>query len=178
MKSITHPENVPQTQLDNRMAKARPVKMGWSADEVDSITGGLNELLSNYAVHAQKLRSYHWNIKGPDFFDLHEEFERQYTEASLNVDAIAERIRVFGEHPRSTLKEFLEAAEIRETGIHMNSELMVRELLADYGILLNHMFIVVDVVHQHGDAGTEQLIKAMIGSLEKNHWMLTSFLAS
>jgi starvation-inducible DNA-binding protein len=178
MKSIAHPENVAQTQLDNRMAKSRPVKMGWSTTEVETITRGLNELLANYMVHFQKLRNYHWNVKGPDFFDLHTEFEKQYEQAHRDIDAIAERVRVFGELPGSTLKEYLDISEIRETGSNLNSELMVRELLSDYRILLNHMFTVIDVARNAGDVGTEQMTKEMISRLEKNHWMLTSFLAT
>lgn len=178
MKSIAHPENVAQTQLDNRMAKARPVKMGWSTSEVEAITRGLNELLANYMVHFQKLRNYHWNVKGADFFDLHTEFEKQYELAHKDIDAIAERVRVFGELPKSTLKEYLETSEIQETGSNLSSELMVRELLSDYRILLNHMFTVVEVAKNAGDMGTEQLIKPIINRVEKSHWMLTSFLAS
>src|SRR4026207_219187 len=74
-------ENVPQTQLDNRMAKAKPTKLGWTAEEIENICTALNEVLSNYSVHYQKLRNYHWNVKGNDFFDLHIEFESQYNEA-------------------------------------------------------------------------------------------------
>lgn len=178
MKSIAHPENVAQTQLDNRMAKSRPLKMGWSEREVEAITRGLNELLANFVIHFQKLRNYHWNVKGPDFFDLHTEFEKQYESAHRDIDAIAERIRVFGELPSGTLKEYLDVAEIRETGSNLNSELMVREVLGDYGILLNQMFTIVEVAKNAGDVGTEQMVTAIIHRIEKNHWMLTAFLAT
>ena len=99
-------------------------------------TRALNALLANYAIHYQKLRNYHWNVKGSDFFDLHEQFESQYTEAIKNIDDIAERIRIFGETPMSTLKDYIETSEIKETGTNLTSELMVRELLSDYRILL------------------------------------------
>src|SRR3954471_5284565 len=118
--------NVPQTQLDNRMAKSKPVKLGWSTEETEAITRTLNQLLANYSVHYQKLRNFHWNVKGSDFFDLHERFEQQYNEAFNNIDAIAERIRVFGETPLSTMKDYLETADIKETGTDLDSDIMVR----------------------------------------------------
>src|SRR5690606_33776932 len=118
-------ENVPQTQLDNRMAKAKPVKLGWTSEETEIISRVLNELLANYSVHYQKLRNYHWNVKGSDFFDLHEQFESQYNEARDNIDAIAERIRVFGKTPMSTMREYLETSEIKETGTDLASDIMV-----------------------------------------------------
>jgi starvation-inducible DNA-binding protein len=172
-----NPENVPQTQVDNRMAKNKPVKLGWASGETEEITKSLNDLLANYSVHYQRLRNYHWNVKGSDFFDLHEQFETQYSEANQNIDDIAERIRIFGKTPLSTLQEFLENAELKETGSQLSSELMVRELLSDYRILLQYMFAVVAVAVAIGDSGTEEMVKKFINSIEKHHWMLSAFMA-
>ena len=169
--------NVPQTQLDNRMAKAKPVKLGWSTEETERIAQVLNDLLANYSVHYQKLRNYHWNVKGSDFFDLHERFEQQYNEARENIDEIAERIRVFSKTPLSTMKDYLETSEIKETGSDLPSDLMVREVLSDFRILLEYMFSVVDVAVDQGDSGTEEMVKKFIHDIEKHHWMLTAFLA-
>jgi starvation-inducible DNA-binding protein len=128
-------------------------------------------------VHYQRLRNFHWNVKGSDFFDLHEQFEKQYTEANQNIDDIAERIRIFGKTPLSTMQEFLTAAEIKETGSQLTSDLMVRELLSDYRILLEYMFAVVEVAVSIGDSGTEEMVKKFINSIEKHHWMLSAFMA-
>ena len=171
------PENVPQTQVDNRMAKTKPVKLGWASGETEEITKALNNLLANYSVHYQRLRNYHWNVKGSDFFDLHEQFETQYTESIQNIDDIAERIRIFGKTPFSTMQEFLENAELKESGSQLSSELMVRELLSDYRILLQYMFAVVEVAVEIGDSGTEEMVKKFINSIEKHHWMLSAFMA-
>ena len=170
-------ESVPQTQLDNRAAKAKPIKLGWTTDEIQNICTALNGLLANYSVHYQKLRNYHWNVKGSDFFDLHEQFELQYTEALKNIDEIAERIRIFHETPFSTLKEYLEASEIKETTPSLTSDLMVREILSDYRILLEYMFAVVEIAAGQNDSGTEEMIKVFIHNIEKHHWMLSAFLA-
>lgn len=177
MKDTDHPEHAAQTQLDNRLAKSKPLKLGWSAEETEDITQALNNLLANYSIHYQKLRNYHWNVKGSDFFDLHEQFEQQYNEALQNIDDIAERIRIFGKTPLSTLKEYLETAEIKETGSQLTSELMVRELLTDYRMLLQYMFTVVETAAEHSDSGTEEMVKVFINRVEKHHWMLSSFMS-
>ncbi len=169
--------NVPQTQIDNRMAKSKPVKLGWSSEETAKIANVLNTLLANYSVHYQKLRNFHWNVKGSDFFDLHERFEQQYNEARENIDEIAERIRVFGKTPLSTMKDYLENSEITEAGTDVPSDLMVREVLSDFRILLEHMFEVVDVAVEQGDSGTEEMVKSFIKAIEKHHWMLSAFMA-
>ncbi|HYG17873.1 MAG TPA: DNA starvation/stationary phase protection protein [Ohtaekwangia sp.] len=177
MQSIQDIQNVPQTQLDNRLAKSKPVKLGWTTEETERISIVLNELLANYSVHYQKLRNYHWNVKGSDFFDLHDQFELQYNEARDNIDAIAERIRVFGKTPLSTMKDYLEISEIKETQTDLKSDIMVREVLSDYRILLQYMFSVVEVSIEQSDSGTEEMMKRFISSIEKHHWMLSAFLA-
>ena len=177
MKNVEDIENVAQTQLDNRMAKAKPLKLGWTALETEKISHALNELLANYSVHYQKLRNFHWNVKGSDFFDLHEQFEMQYNEALLHIDDIAERIRIFQETPLSTMKEYLETSEIKETSAQLASDLMVREILSDYRILLEHMFSVVEIAAEQNDSGTEEMIKVFIHHIEKHHWMLSAFLS-
>ncbi|WP_228450557.1 Dps family protein [Chryseolinea soli] len=170
-------KDMPQTQIDTRMAKAKPVKLGWSSEEVENITHALNDLLVNYSVHYQKLRNYHWNVKGSDFFDLHIEFEQQYKEAQDHIDDIAERIRVFSKTPVSTMGEYLEQSEIKETTSQLSSEIMVRELIADYTILLGYMFAVIEIASAQHDAGTEEMVKVFIHQIEKHHWMLSAFLA-
>lgn len=175
---IDHLEDVPQTQLDTKMAKNKPVKLGWTTKETAKISTALNELLANYSVHYQKLRNYHWNVKGSDFFDLHEQFESQYNEALQHIDDIAERIRIFQETPLSTMKDYLDTAEIKETTTALESDLMVREILSDYTILLKYMFNVVEVAVGQDDSGTEEMVKKFINTLEKHHWMLSAFLAN
>jgi starvation-inducible DNA-binding protein len=177
MANVKHVENIPQTQLDTSMAKRKPVKLGWKTEEIEKITHALNSLLANYNVHFQKLRNFHWNVKGSDFFDLHEKFEAQYKEAFESIDELAERIRVFGETPFSTMQEYIRHSEIKEAGTNLTSDLMIRELLNDYRVLLQYMAAVREIAGEQFDAGTENLIKGLIRKIEKHHWMFSAFLA-
>lgn len=88
-------------------------KLGFDNEETKEIVESLNKLMANYHVHYQKLRNYHWNVEGHSFFELHEFFELEYNAVKLQIDEIAERIRVFGKKPVSTLKEYLEISEIK-----------------------------------------------------------------
>lgn len=177
MANVKHEENIPQTQLDTSMAKRKPVKLGWSTEEVEKITHALNSLLANYSVHFQKLRNFHWNVKGSDFFDLHAEFEAQYKEAFENIDEIAERIRVFGETPYSTMQEFIRHSEIKESSSNHPSDIMVREVLSDYRVLIQYLEAVIAIASEQNDVGTENMIKSYIKKIEKHHWMFSAFLA-
>lgn len=161
--------------LENEKNKRTHKKLGYSTEEAAEIIAAMNVLIANYSVHYQKLRNYHWNVKGPDFFDIHEKFEEQYNEAKVAIDDLAERVRVFGSTPLSTMKEYLQISDIEETGTDLTSTEMVKEILTDYRTLLEHLFGLVEVSLDNGDSGTEDLAKGIIKSLEKHHWMLTSF---
>ena len=56
----------------------------------------LNKLLADSYTLYLKTHNYHWNVTGPMFTTLHTLFMTQYTELSLAVDQIAERIRALG----------------------------------------------------------------------------------
>ncbi len=95
----------------------------------------LNHLLANYQVHYQKMRNFHWNVRGPMFFDLHIKFEELYTAAALKVDALAERVRALGAKPLSTLQEQLAAASLEEEHGELDANAMVAGTLTDLDAL-------------------------------------------
>lgn len=165
------------TLTKNTTSKKRSfVKLGFSKLEAVEIVSSLNQLLADYSVHYQKLRNFHWNVTGPDFFDIHEKFEEQYNVAKVAIDDIAERIRIFGLHPYSSMLEFIENSQLKEVRNNFPANKMVPEIINDYEILLEQMFNVLDMAIEHGDSGTEDLIKELIKYTEKNHWMMSAFL--
>ena len=133
-------------------------------------------MLANYHVFYNKLRNFHWNIEGPEFFELHEEFEKEYNTVQKNIDIVAERIRVFGIKPNFTLKKTLELSEIKETEQNLTTIEMVREVLRDFEILHNNMMSAIGSSLDTGDIATEQILTDFLRALEKRNWMFTSFL--
>ena len=150
-------------------------KLGYKQEESEAIVQSLNQLLANYHVHYQKLRNFHWNVTGGDFFDLHEKFEELYNEAFSNIDLIAERIRVFGMTPLSRITDYLDNSTIQEVGTDLDSKSMVKEVLKDFEILAENMNECAEKVSELGDTATEDMLISFIKTLESNHWMLTSF---
>lgn len=151
-------------------------RLGFKKSETDNIVEQLNLVLANYHVHYQKLRNFHWNVTGPDFFDLHENFEVYYTEAIENIDVLAERIRVFGQTPLSTMVDYLNVSEIKEVGTDFKADDMAKEIVNDFEILVKYLDKAASVASEEGDVGTEDMIIAFIREIEKNHWMLNSFI--
>ncbi|WP_053223392.1 Dps family protein [Roseivirga seohaensis] len=171
MTTNTQIESKPKPKLQKR-AFAR---LGYTKMETAELVDAMNKLLANYSVHYQKLRNFHWNVKGPDFFDIHEQFEQQYNTAKVSIDDVAERIRVFGQTPMSTMRDYLETSDIKESSTDLSAMEMVSEIVKDYEILLEHMFNVIEVALNNGDSGTVDMVNSMVKYTEKNHWMLTAF---
>lgn len=162
----------------NGVKEARQGKrhtLRWTAEERRRIVDSLNTLLAHYQVHYQKLRNYHWNVTGGDFFDIHENLELQYTEAQQNIDLIAERVRVFRERPLSTFAEYLKESTLQEDPGTPSSDKMMQNLLADYVTLVDRMCETVELSMELMDSGTERMVKGFIEQVEKHHWMLSAF---
>lgn len=150
-------------------------KLGYGEDETKAIVESLNSLLANYHVHYQKLRNFHWNVEGHTFFELHEFFEQEYDQVKVQIDEIAERIRVFGKKPYSTLKKYLEVAEIEESENDLSAEKMMTETLNDFETILSFLIDAHEKAAELGDVATEDLLTEYIKRTEKVHWMLSAF---
>lgn len=135
----------------------------------------LNTLLADYHLYYQKLRNFHWNILGRNFFDLHEKFEHLYEDARTKIDEIAERILTLRYHPMSNLSAYLQASSIKESDTNLRDSEMVTEILKSHSILLRQMSKVVKEADSVGDEGTIDLIGAYIRELEKTSWMLDAW---
>lgn len=135
----------------------------------------LNTLLADYHVYYQKLRNFHWNVSGENFFDLHVKFEELYDDAKLKIDEIAERILTLRFAPVSNLTDYLEMSSIKEAASDLTDRKMVDAILDDHGKILKQLSAVVKKADTAGDEGTIDLIGAYIRELEKTSWMLDAW---
>ncbi|EAS19761.1 DNA starvation/stationary phase protection protein [Nonlabens mediterrranea] len=144
-------------------------------DKTEKTVQELNILLSDYHVYYQKLRNFHWNVVGKNFFDLHIKFEEMYDDAKLKIDEMAERILTLRYQPTSNLSEYLKKSNLQESKSEHTDVEMVNTLLDDHGTLIKQMRKVVDKADQADDEGTIDLIGAYIRELEKTSWMLDAW---
>lgn len=135
----------------------------------------LNTLLADYHLYYQKLRNFHWNIIGKNFFDLHEKFEELYDDAKIKIDEIAERILTLRFQPTSNLSDYLKSSSIKESASDISDSKMIKILLEDHGTLLKQLRIVSGTAEEGGDEGTMDLMGAYIREMEKTSWMLDAW---
>jgi starvation-inducible DNA-binding protein len=151
-------------------------KLGFTYLETAEIVVSLNQLMANYFVHYTKLRNFHWDVDSQDFFELHQEFEKEYHTVMQNIDTIAERIRVFGLKPSMTISQILVISEIKEVKADkMSSTEMVTEVLKDYEILHDKMLNAMNAALETGDNVTEQIVTDFMRNLENRNWMFTAW---
>jgi starvation-inducible DNA-binding protein len=147
--------------------------LGIDKKEAEETISILKLILSDEFVLYVKARNYHWNVVGINFVELHKFFEKIYEEINEFIDDIAERIRTLGGYPPSTLREFLELAEIKEhPGVYPPPQTMIKNLLYDHELIIRKIRENVDRV----DAGTADLLTEILRSHEKTAWILRSLL--
>lgn len=143
--------------------------------KIETIANELNTLLADYSMYYQKIRNFHWNVVGVNFFELHEKFEEMYQDAQVKVDEIAERILTLRYQPTSNFSDYLKMSSVKESPSDKEDKEMVLALLEDHGKLLKQMRKVVEVAGEAEDEGTVDLIGGYIGELEKTSWMLDAW---
>jgi starvation-inducible DNA-binding protein len=159
------------------MGNAPTIDIGIAEADRKDIADGLSRLLADSYTLYLKTHNYHWNVVGPMFNTLHLMFETQYTELSLAVDLIAERIRALGEPAPGTYREFAELSAIAEDTDRPDATEMLRRLVAGQEQVVKtarSIFPVVDAAH---DEPTADLLTQRMQVHEKTAWMLRSMLA-
>ena len=141
------------------------------------VTKSLNEALANAIVFYHKLHHFHWSVKGPQFYQLHEKFEELYDRWAELVDEVAERIVQLGETPAPTLAGALKDASLREQPETPDAKTMIREVIADMKAQKDQYGKVVAAAEEAGDRTTANMLDPAIDGIEKDLWMLNAVLA-
>lgn len=139
------------------------------------IIDALNKQLANWNVLHTKLHNYHWYVKGPEFFTLHEKFEEYYNEAADYIDEIAERILTIQGKPLATLKEYMEVATIEEAIGKESANEMVDQIAKDFQKIVDDSKEIIEAAEDLLDQPTSDLFIGIKTSLEQHIWMLNAF---
>lgn len=145
--------------------------------KVKPVVDQMNDLLANYHIYYQNLRGCHWNVKGKSFFTLHAKFEELYTQALAAIDEIAERVLTLGKPPYSTLQKYIDESDIKQIDtIGMKDTDMVKNVVSDMDKLIAKQREILKTTESAGDDGTNDLVNKLMQFLEKENWMMRSFM--
>lgn len=120
-----------------------------------------------------KMHNFHWNVKGMDFFPVHNQTEEIYNNMSALFDDTAERVLQLGGKPYITLSQLVQATKIEdETNDTFRSKEIVEKIIAEYEYLKESFTQLSEVAQNDGDTTTQTFADDNIAKLEKDLWML------
>jgi len=154
------------------------LNIGVAEENRKAVTDLLTGLLANETVLYQRLRNYHWNVRGMYFKTLHELFEEQYTAIATNIDEVAERIRSLGATAIGTMDEMIKHAALKEKpGVYPEAKQMLSDLLEDHEHIIRSLRSGATAsADQHNDEGTADMMIALMEAHEKMAWMIRTYL--
>lgn len=151
--------------------------LGITDKNLKAVNEILNKVLADGNVLYIKLRKFHWNLKGPDFMELHKLFEEQYDAVAEAIDEVAERISTLGGIAIGTTGEFAKNSQLKENAgkIPTNQE-MIKELVTDHESIIKALRgFVDDCDKKYGDMGTSDFLTGLMQDHEKMAWKLRQY---
>ena len=141
------------------------------------LADALKTLLATEYAFVIKAQFFHWNVEGPDFAQLHEFFGELYEEVYGNsIDRTAEYIRTLEDYAPGSFERFAELSAIKGQTKVPRARLMIEELLANNGQMIDLLNRTFEVAEQENQQGIANFIAERIDAHGKHGWMLRSFL--
>ena len=141
------------------------------------LADSLKTLLATEYAFSIKAQLFHWNVEGPDFAQLHEFFGNLYEEVyDGSIDKTAEYIRAMGDYAPGSSERFSELSIIQGQTKIPRARLMIEELLANNGQLLELLNENFAIATEENQQGIANFIAERIDAHQKHAWMLRSFL--
>lgn len=150
--------------------------IGLDSKKLEPVAAGLNQYLADLGVLYIKIHNLHWNVEGPQFFQLHEKLEEFYDQTAEQLDDVAERILTIGFRPAASLKEYLNLAKIKELDSKpFGRDDVLKEVTQDFTYMLAESRKILRQAEEADDQGTVDLMAGFISGYEKTLWMLRAF---
>lgn len=141
------------------------------------LADSLKTLLATEYAFSIKAQLFHWNVEGPDFAQLHDFFGNLYEEVYNNsIDRTAEYIRTLDDYAPGSFERFSELSIIAGQVKIPRARLMIEELLANNGQMIDLLNQCFADAEQENKQGIANFIAERLDAHGKHNWMLKSFL--
>jgi starvation-inducible DNA-binding protein len=121
-----------------------------------------------------KAHSYHWNVIGSDFPQLHNFFGDLYSELHQAIDGIAEQIRTFDAFAPGTLYRMQELSTIKEDEKIPVALKMVENLLAANEQVMKTITELYELAESEKEFAASNFFQDRLTTHAKHNWMLKS----
>ncbi len=157
--------------------RAFNTRIDLAAETREKMVALLNqELADTFDLYSQTKQA-HWNVKGEQFYKLHELFDKLADELEDYVDLIAERVTTLGGMALGTARMVSAASRLPEYPSDVVDSLPSVEALAiRYAALCATTRAAIDTAAQAGDMDTSDLFTEISRGLDKALWLLEAHL--
>ena len=135
----------------------------------------LREVIANKFVMYFKAHSYHWNVEGVHFSQLHDFFGDIYAEVYGSVDTAAEELRALGQYAPISLMELYNYKTITEDTVkpETTSNMLLNLAVANAEVIssLNKLFTAASAAN---DQGLADFAASRLDTHKKHAWMIKS----
>lgn len=143
----------------------------------DQLVTLLNQQLADTFDLYSQTKQAHWNVKGSEFFQLHELYDKLAGELTAYVDLIAERATALGGTAEGTVRMAASASRLPDySGDGVGSQESVEMLAERYAGLAATTRAAIDKSTELGDADTADLFTEVSRGLDKSLWFLEAHL--
>lgn len=144
---------------------------------MDNTKAALKVVLADSFVMYFRAHSYHWNVEGSNFGEMHEFFSDVYEEMHGTIDTWAEQIRTLGDYAPASLMELYNYKTVAEDGSmppSVNSMLLT--LQANNQIMIANLDKLFQVSTDDNLQNVADIAASRLDYHRKLNWMLKSYL--
>lgn len=137
----------------------------------------LNGRLADLTDLSTQAKQAHWNVKGSDFFQLHELFDQLFDEVLPLIDTVAERATTLGGEALGTVRMAAAGSTLPEFPSDAYGSMESVEALADrYAVIAKALRAAIDESERLGDMDTNDLFIEVSRVIDKHLWFLEAHL--
>jgi starvation-inducible DNA-binding protein len=137
----------------------------------------LNARLADTADLYSQAKQAHWNVKGSDFFQLHELFDELAEALIPHVDDIAERATALGGEALGTVRMAAGSSTLTEFPRDSYESMDAVDALAErYATIARELRTSADEAEKLGDMDTNDLLIEVSRDIDKHLWFLEAHL--
>ena len=163
--------------ISDSSRRVYPTRIDLNADVRKRITIILNQTLAATLDLKTQTKQAHWNVKGMDFYQLHELFDEIASELEEYVDMVAERITALGGTALGTARLAAANSILPEYNLEAVDGVEHVTALADqFAAYAKHVRTAIDQADDLGDAGTADLYTEVSRAIDKRLWFLEAHL--
>ena len=137
----------------------------------------LQVILADTFVFYFKVHTYHWNVEGANFGEMHEFFGGIYEDLYGTVDMWAEELRALGEYAPISLMELYNRKNIHEDAAKPNDvRTMLLNIKSANEIMIANLNVLFAVATKENIQNIANIAADRLDKHRKSGWMVDAYL--